>query len=41
MITAIFADALLDPATGMLTPTKIEGWDIVMDRLPKPNNIGS
>jgi hypothetical protein len=25
----------------MLTPTKIEGWDIVMDRLPKPNNIGT
>ena len=27
-------------ASRMLTPTKIEGWDIVMDRLPKPNNIG-
>jgi uncharacterized protein len=26
---------------GMLTPTRIERWDIVMDRLPKPNNIGS
>ena len=28
-------------ASRMLTPTKIEGWNIVMDRLPKPNNIGS
>ncbi|HEY3084726.1 MAG TPA: YciI family protein [Candidatus Dormibacteraeota bacterium] len=26
---------------GMLTPTRVERWDIVMDRLPKPNNIGS
>jgi uncharacterized protein len=26
---------------GMLTPVSIEGWTIVMDRLPKPNNIGS
>jgi len=26
---------------GMLTPTKIERWDVVMDRLPKPNNIRS
>jgi hypothetical protein len=25
----------------MLTPVRIERWDIVMDRLPKPNNIGS
>jgi uncharacterized protein YciI len=23
-------------ANGMLTPTKFERWDIVMDRLPKP-----
>jgi uncharacterized protein YciI len=26
---------------GMLTPVRFERWDIVMDRLPKPNNIGS
>ena len=26
---------------GMLTPVRIERWDIVMDRLPKPNNIRS
>jgi uncharacterized protein YciI len=26
---------------GMLTPVRIERWDIVLDRLPKPNNIGS
>ena len=28
-------------ANGMLTPIRIERWDIVMDRLPKPNTIGS
>ena len=28
-------------ATGMLTPVQIERWTVVMDRLPKPNNIGS
>ena len=28
-------------ANGMLTPVSIERWDIVMDRLPKPNNIRS
>jgi|SRR5215831_4338697 len=28
-------------ANGMLTPVRIEPWDIVMDRLPKPNNIRS
>jgi uncharacterized protein YciI len=27
--------------SGMLTPVRVERWDIVMDRLPKPNNIGS
>jgi uncharacterized protein YciI len=26
-------------ANGMLTPTRIERWNVVMDRLPKPNNI--
>lgn len=28
-------------ANGMLTPIRIERWDIVMDRLPKPNTIRS
>jgi uncharacterized protein len=28
-------------ANGMLTPVSFERWTIVMDRLPKPNNIGS
>ena len=28
-------------ADGMLTPVSIERWNIVLDRLPKPNNIGS
>ena len=28
-------------ANGMLTPISFERWTIVMDRLPKPNNIGS
>jgi uncharacterized protein len=26
---------------GMLTPVSIEKWNIVLDRLPKPNNIRS
>ena len=26
---------------GMLTPVSIERWNIVLDRLPKPNNIRS
>ena len=28
-------------ANGMLRPVSIERWNIVMDRLPKPNNIRS
>jgi len=28
-------------ASGMLTPVQIERWTVLMDRLPKPNNIGS
>jgi uncharacterized protein YciI len=28
-------------ANGMLTPITLERWTIVLDRLPKPNNIGS
>lgn len=28
-------------ANGMLTPITFERWTIVMDRLPKPNNIDS
>jgi hypothetical protein len=28
-------------ANGMLTPISFERWTIVLDRLPKPNNIGS
>jgi uncharacterized protein YciI len=28
-------------ANAMLTPITIERWTIVLDRLPKPNNIGS